>query len=214
LGAQYRDVHGVPFSPCGRRWAGEAGSDEGVRTVPKGKSLQWSDLKDERPERERRAGQLGVGRRKPVCDGGPNHAQGKERERQRHEPPSPLEGLRGGGAATNRSSGAIGAEEGPGMRGARCLRQSPAPNHQPTPRIYFSLDAPYILASENKKRFARYLCLPSRPAHPPARSPASWPHKSRRPTSLVSTRNSAKRYRPPKAPCSSSPVRARVRRAF
>src|SRR5690606_39187191 len=35
-----------------------------------------------------------------------------------HEPPSPLEGLRGGGAATHRSSGAMGAEEGLGVRGA------------------------------------------------------------------------------------------------
>ncbi len=36
---------------------------------------------------------------------------------QPHEPPSPLVGLRGGGVATNRSGGAIGADEWLGVRG-------------------------------------------------------------------------------------------------
>src|SRR5690606_8157758 len=37
--------------------------------------------------------------------------------------PSPLVGLRGGGAATNRPGGAIGAEEGTGVRGARSVTE-------------------------------------------------------------------------------------------
>src|SRR5690606_12628789 len=49
----------------------------------------------------------------------PSRGEGDSVDVSAHEPPSPPEGLRGGGAATNRSGGAIGAEEGSGVRGTR-----------------------------------------------------------------------------------------------
>jgi len=92
--------------------------------------------------------------------------------------PSPLEGLRGGGAATHRSSGAMGAEEGMGVRGA--LSHPPKPSsHHPrpiTPRCVCANADPY---------FSPYPRLRSNPACARKISPTC--HTSSTPSSHPAT---------------------------
>jgi len=69
------------------------------------------------------------------------------------EPPSPLVGLRGGGAATNRAGGTIGAEEGLGVRGALSLNTNRRwPGHLSAPLIRLGLRPIHLLPPGEKGR--------------------------------------------------------------
>src|SRR5690606_10805227 len=107
-------------------------------------------------------------------------------------PPSPLVGLRGGGAATNRPSGAIGAEEGTGVRGPSLTPSNPSTT-APAPRAL----PPSALRPRRHHCAAAAPRAPTprpRSAAPPAPRSRARSYAPETPAAAAQIRHSARQY--------------------